>query len=176
MNFSGATPALRALISMGVPWVSSAQMKMHSWPCALMARTKMSVCTASTRWPRWMLPFAYGSAMVTSMREAIWRRSLAHLAGGPARAAFQIEQTPLWLPAADLDQQALHAQARVGAVLQLEIRLGAADQRMAPEGARPAPGPLVSQPGGEGMRDLLLLPRQLLLELRKELRLVLVVA
>src|SRR5205814_1942594 len=71
IHSSGATPALRALISIGVPCVSSAQMKMHSVPMAFIARTKTSVWTDSTMWPRWRLPLAYGSAWVTSMREAI---------------------------------------------------------------------------------------------------------
>ena len=62
---------MRALISMGVPCVSSAQMKTHSLPMAFIARANTSVCTDSTRCPRWSLPLAYGRAWVTSMREVI---------------------------------------------------------------------------------------------------------
>src|ERR1700704_1754027 len=144
---------------MGVPCVSSAQMKTHSLPVAFIARAKTSVCTDSTRCPRWSLPFAYGRAWVTSIREVI-------------STAFYSRMSPR----AHLDQQALQRQPRIGAVLQLEVHLSAAHQRLAPECARPSPRPLVAQPRGERMRDLLLLRGELFLEGRKQLGLVLVVA
>src|SRR6266446_3361642 len=80
------------------------------------------------------------------------------------------------LARAYLEQQAFHRQPRIGAVLQLEVHLRAAHQRPAPECARPSPRPLVAQPRGERMRDLLLLRGELLLQGRKQLGLELVVA
>src|SRR4051794_20293561 len=114
---------------MGVPCVSSAQMKTHSLPMIFCARTKTSVCTDSTMWPRWMLPLAYGSAWVTSNRFIIGL-------GSGLRA-------PGKLPGAHFRQKVLHCKPRVGAVLQFEIDLGATDEHLAPEAARLAAGALV---------------------------------
>ena len=42
----------------GVPCVSSAHTYTHSWPRIFWKRTQKSVWMYSTRWPRWMSPFA----------------------------------------------------------------------------------------------------------------------
>src|SRR5437868_14493576 len=99
-------------------------MNRHSLPIAFMARTNTSVCTDSTMWPRCRLPFAYGSAWVTSMREPI-SRALYHESS-----------------ATDLDEEALHRQSRVGSVFQVEVHLAAADQGASPERPGTAAGAL----------------------------------
>src|SRR5438874_2978421 len=124
-----------------------------------MARTKTSVCTASTMWPMWRLPLAYGRAMVTSMRELI----APHIAKPqPLSASGAAADT-------HFDQQSLHQELRIGAVLQIEVRFRTAHQRPAPERSRRAAGALVREPGRERVRHLLLLSRQLFLERRKHL-------
>src|SRR5438270_1925349 len=115
---------------MGVPCVSSAQMKATSSPAARSARTYTSVCTASTRWPRWRLPFAYGRAMVTRVRAAIVLR-------------------PLLPRSADLREQAFGEEPRIGSGLEREISLRAEHERAPPVGTRPAPRSLVAEPGHE---------------------------
>src|SRR5256714_1330318 len=133
-------------------------MNTHSLPIAFMARTNTSVCTDSTMWPRCRLPFAYGSAWVTRMREAI-SRALYHESS-----------------AADLDEEALHRQSRVGPVFQVEVHLGAADQAAPPERPRTAASALVTEPGRERVRDLLFFRRQLRFQGGEQLGLELVVS
>src|SRR5438132_4062437 len=90
--------------------------------------------------------------MVTSMRDAI-RQPLTYL-----------------------HEQSLDAQARIGAIFQIEVSFRAAHQRAAPERARLAARALVAEPGRERVRHTLLAGSQLLLQPGKETRLVLVVA
>src|ERR1700694_2438394 len=79
-------------------------------------------------------------------------------------------------PRAHLRQQPLQQQALVRAAFERLVRLRAEHQRAAPEGARLAPGSLVAEPRAEGMRHFLLARREVRLDLRKDLGLVLVVA
>src|SRR5438132_13222795 len=107
---------------------------------------------ASTKWPRWRLPFAYGSAIVTSVRMAAGlsqrRRSGAHLREQP------LDEKPL-----------------VGAALQGRVRLGAQHQRPPPVRARPPPRPAIAQVRDVRVGDLLALARQLRLDLGKDVAL-----
>src|SRR5712671_2159901 len=71
ISCSGARPSCCARIMIAVPWVSSAHMKPTRWPHRRWKRAQMSVWMYSTRWPRWIGPFAYGSALVTRICRAM---------------------------------------------------------------------------------------------------------